>query len=82
MPLETAAGLYAASVPVVNSRGAVLAALTLCVPTSRMSDERRELLLADLRTAGSRLSEGVGWLAAFNMRQPVAEVASGGQVLG
>ena len=33
---ETAAGLYTASVPIVNESGTVLAAMTMCVPTSRM----------------------------------------------
>ena len=33
---ETAAGLYTASVPIVNETGTVLAAVTVCVPTSRI----------------------------------------------
>ena len=63
---ETAVGLYALSVPVRNGAGGVLAALTLCVPTSRLSRERRELLIRDLRTAGERLSAEVAWLPAWN----------------
>lgn len=67
---DTAVGLYAASVPVVNREGAVLAALTTCVPTSRAIPERRGALLADLREAGEHLSEHVGWLPAFAARRP------------
>ena len=37
---ETAAGLYTASVPIHNERGTVLAAMTMCVPTSRMDPAR------------------------------------------
>jgi DNA-binding IclR family transcriptional regulator len=67
---ETAVGLWAGSVPVVNGAGVILAALTVCVPTSRMDAKRRERLLADLRTAGTNVSADVGWLAAFNVRTP------------
>jgi DNA-binding IclR family transcriptional regulator len=63
---ETAVGLHAISVPVRNGAGAVLAAMTLCVPTSRMSPQRRETLIADLRSAGARLSADVARLPAWN----------------
>jgi DNA-binding IclR family transcriptional regulator len=63
---ETAVGLHAFSVPIRNVTGTVLAALTVCVPTSRMKPGRREQILQDLRESGQRLSEGVGWLAAWN----------------
>jgi DNA-binding IclR family transcriptional regulator len=63
---ETAVGLYALSVPVTNSGGSALAALTLVVPTSRMTPERRELLIEDLLAAGRRLSDDVAWLPAWN----------------
>jgi DNA-binding IclR family transcriptional regulator len=66
---ETAAGLYTASVPIVNGGGVVLAAVTICVPTSRMAPERREALLADLTAAGRRLSHDVAWLPAFNAKR-------------
>jgi DNA-binding IclR family transcriptional regulator len=66
---ETAAGLYTASVPVVNGAGVVLAAITICVPTSRMSPERRETVLADLTAAGRTLSHDVAWLPAFNAKR-------------
>jgi DNA-binding IclR family transcriptional regulator len=71
---ETAVGLYAASVPVVNASGVVLAALTICIPTSRLSSERRERILADLRDAGERMSADVAWLPAFNVRHPEISV--------
>jgi DNA-binding IclR family transcriptional regulator len=63
---ETAAGLHALSVPVENEAGAILAALTMCVPTSRMTDERRDAIVADLVAAGARLSSEVAWLPAWN----------------
>jgi DNA-binding IclR family transcriptional regulator len=62
---ETAAGLYAVAVPITNGQGVVLAALTICTPTARTTPERRTRLIADLRAAGSRLSESVSWLPAF-----------------
>lgn len=72
---ETAEGLYAAAVPIVNAAGTTLAALTLCVPTSRMSPERGQALLADLRAAGETLSELVSWLPAFTVGPAVADLA-------
>src|SRR2546430_6496821 len=39
---ETAIGLHALSVPIRNATGAVLAALTVCVPTSRTRPARRD----------------------------------------
>ena len=71
---ETAAGLWAASVPVVNASGLILAALTICVPTSRIDPERRARILADLRTVGAGISADVGWLTAFNIRHPETSV--------
>ena len=66
---ETAAGLYTASVPVVNERGTVLAAVTVCVPTSRIDAARRDLMLGDLVDAGRALSRDVAWLPAFSARR-------------
>jgi len=63
---ETAVGLYSASVPVVNAAGDTLAALTTCIPTSRMSPERRRAILADLRQAGRTLSELASWLSSVS----------------
>jgi IclR family KDG regulon transcriptional repressor len=63
---ETAVGLHALSVPVVNGEGGALGALTVCVPTSRMTPERREFLIRDLVAAGARLSADVAWLPAWN----------------
>ena len=67
---ETAEGLYAVSVPVVNDAGVTLAALTALVPTSRLSTERREAIVAELVSLGAKLSELVGWLPSFSSRRP------------
>jgi DNA-binding IclR family transcriptional regulator len=67
---ETAEGLYTASVPVVNDEGVTLAALTTCIPISRITPERRETVVADLRTLGAKLSELVCWLPSFSSRRP------------
>ena len=67
---ETAVGLYAASVPVVNGRGATLAALTMLVPTSRLTAGRQGAIVADLRDAGRALSDDVGWLPSYTARRP------------
>jgi DNA-binding IclR family transcriptional regulator len=64
---DTAIGLYAVSVPVRNAAGTTLAALTMCIPTSRMSPARQERIVADLRAAGERFSGLVGWLPAFTV---------------
>jgi DNA-binding IclR family transcriptional regulator len=63
---ETAEGLYVVSVPVRNAADAVLAALTMCIPTSRVNPGRRERIIADVLDAGQRLSAAVPWLAAWN----------------
>jgi DNA-binding IclR family transcriptional regulator len=70
---ETAVGLHALSVPVTNAEGVTLAALTVCIPSSRMSAERRDTLLADLRAAGARFSELVHWLPAFTVGPDVVD---------
>ena len=73
---ETAVGLHTISVPVRNAAGSVLAALTLCVPTSRVTPARRSALVADLLEAGRRFSESVAWLAGWNAtRADAGEVA-------
>jgi DNA-binding IclR family transcriptional regulator len=66
---ETAAGLYTASVPVTNQAGGVLAALTICIPTSRLTDALRERVIADLQAAGAAFSTDVAWLPAYNARR-------------
>ena len=66
---DTAAGLYTASVPVVNEQGTVLAAMTVCVPTSRVEPARRERILGDLVAAGHGLSRDVAWLPAFHAKR-------------
>jgi IclR family transcriptional regulator, KDG regulon repressor len=66
---DTAAGLYTASVPIVNGTGAVIAAMTVCVPTSRIDPERCQRILADLIAAGEALSRDVEWLPAFSAKR-------------
>ncbi len=63
---ETAAGLFTAAVPVRGANDAVVAALTVCVPTSRVDAERRDRIVRDLIAAGERLSASVAWLPAWN----------------
>lgn len=72
---ETAVGLYSISVPVRNTTGGVLAALTMCIPTSRMTPVRRAEIIADMRAAGDRFSDGVAWLAAWNANRADARAA-------
>ena len=69
---ETAEGLYAASVPVRNSAGATIAALTALVPRSRVTPERHEKIVACLAEQGRRLSELVDWLPAYSARSSTA----------
>jgi DNA-binding IclR family transcriptional regulator len=66
---ETAHGLYTASVPVTNDEGTVLAAMTVCIPTSRADPGRLADILADLRGAGRTLSRDVAWLHAYHSRR-------------
>lgn len=63
---ETAEGLYVAAVAIRNAANAVLAALTICIPTSRVTPARRERVLADLLEAGRQLSTAVAYLPAWN----------------
>lgn len=67
---ETASGLYAASVPVVNGAGAALAAMTALVPMCRIAGDRRTTIIEVLRGAGEELSGLVSWLPAFGTRVP------------
>lgn len=67
---ETADGLYAASVPVVNDEGVTLAALTTLIPLSRLAPERRESIVADLCALGTELSGLVSWLPSVSSRRP------------
>jgi DNA-binding IclR family transcriptional regulator len=66
---DTAAGLYTASVPVVNEKGTILAAVTMCVPTSRIEPTRRDRIIDDLVAAGRGLSRDVAWLPAFHAKR-------------
>jgi DNA-binding IclR family transcriptional regulator len=47
----------------------VLAAVTVCVPTSRVQPARRARILDDLVAAGHRLSGDVAWLPAFHTKR-------------
>ena len=77
---ETAVGLHAISVPVRNANGSVLAALTICVPTSRMTSSRRQELIADMQEAGLVFSRSAAPLAAWNtFRAGAAELAVPGE---
>lgn len=67
---ETARGLYASSVPIVNDAGTTLAALTTLVPLSRATAERRESIVVELQAAGRKLSELAAWIPAFSFRRP------------
>jgi IclR family acetate operon transcriptional repressor len=67
---ETARGLYASSVPIVNDAGTTLAALTTLVPLSRATTERRESIVTELQAAGRKLSELASWIPAFSFRRP------------
>jgi DNA-binding IclR family transcriptional regulator len=76
---ETAEGLYVVSVPVRNAANAVLAALSMCIPTSRVNAARRERIIADLLEGGQRLSAAVPWLAAWNaLRAEARELVAAG----
>jgi DNA-binding IclR family transcriptional regulator len=59
-------GLYSLAVRVRNGTGVVLAAMTICVPSSRLDLARREALIRDLVAAGEALSSEVAWLSAWN----------------
>jgi DNA-binding IclR family transcriptional regulator len=68
---ETAHGLYAASVPIVNNSQTALAAFTTLIPISRVSDpERRQAILTSLHDVGRRLSDLVSWLPSYSARRP------------
>jgi DNA-binding IclR family transcriptional regulator len=67
---DTADGLYAASVPVVNGDGITIAALTTCVPISRVAPERRQAIVDDLVSLGAQLSDVIRWLPSFGAQRP------------
>jgi DNA-binding IclR family transcriptional regulator len=70
---ETAIGLYTASVPIRGANGAAVAALTVCVPTSRLTPERRERIIRDMLAAGGRTSQNVAWIPAWNATRPAGQ---------
>jgi len=66
---ETADGLYAASVPVVNGEGVTIAALTTCVPVSRITPLLQGEIVEDLKRNGRELSQLIAWLPSFGSRR-------------
>lgn len=66
---ETAIGLHEISVPIRNGASAVLAALSICVPVSRIRAGRRDQILLDLKDCGGQIEGGVAWLGAWNATQ-------------
>jgi DNA-binding IclR family transcriptional regulator len=67
---ETAEGLFAVSVPVVNGEDVTLSALTALIPVSRVTPARREAIVDDLLALGSQLSGLVHWLPSVSSRRP------------
>lgn len=63
---ETAHGLFALSAPVRNESGKILAAITMCVPTSRVTPELQELFAKNLVRSARQLSEDVSWLSNWD----------------
>lgn len=68
---ETARGLHCLAAPVRDGRGRVVAAITLCVPTGRLDEERRDVLLTDLLVAASNVGADVAFLPAAHSLTPV-----------
>lgn len=60
---ETEAGVWAVAVPVRDHHGAVVAALTVPCPTSRLSEDRRALIIAAALEAAATLSDAVPFAA-------------------
>ncbi len=58
---EREEGLAAAAVPVRNSAGQVIAALTISGPTARLSADRFAALCPELKEAGAVISRALGW---------------------
>ncbi len=58
--LET--GLNAAAVPVRDHNGTVIGSLSASGPAYRFTEERIADVAADIRTAGERISQRMGWL--------------------
>lgn len=55
---ETALGLHCVAAP-IGPAGRVAAALTICVPSGRMTDERHEVLVEAVLTGARRIASGV-----------------------
>jgi DNA-binding IclR family transcriptional regulator len=53
----------------VNGEGVTIAALTTCIPVSRITPERHDTIVADLMRLGIELSDAVRWLPSFSSRR-------------
>jgi DNA-binding IclR family transcriptional regulator len=71
---EREEGLAAAAVPIRNHAGAVIAALSVSGPTTRLTVERLESLRDELTDAADQVSRALGWTAG---EVPVAVLAEG-----
>ena len=71
---EREEGLAAAAVPIRNHAGAVLAALSISGPTTRLTADRLESLRDELTDAADQVSRALGWTAG---EVPVAVLAEG-----
>jgi DNA-binding IclR family transcriptional regulator len=70
---EREEGLAAAAVPIRDRAGAVIAALSISGPTTRLTVERLESLREDLRDAAGQVSRALGWTPAETPMGVLAE---------
>jgi DNA-binding IclR family transcriptional regulator len=61
---EREEGLAAAAVPIRNHAGAVIAALSISGPSTRLTLHRLESLRSELTAAAEQISRALGWTAA------------------
>jgi DNA-binding IclR family transcriptional regulator len=59
---ELEAGLNAAAVPVRDHTGTVIGAMSVSGPAFRLDKARIEGAMSDLKDAGARISQRMGWL--------------------
>jgi len=60
---QRASHVHSIATPIFDRRGAVIAGLAVHVPTARFSVSTAPLLITQLRTASSAISQGLGWPA-------------------
>ena len=63
---EREEGLAAAAVPIRDHAGAVVAALTISGPSTRLTSERFETLRGQLAAAAAEISQALGWDPSAN----------------